>query len=199
MNRTDLPVRPDRDTGEPRPPEAPLRAGWSPGNKASQGDVPPFESPPGHGPVLEWYQHSRATSWWAAAFGFGVLALFATFKVGGLEWLGYWWLWVIVLLTMVLLFFGVRGTRLSAGADWLRGKKGWVSTYELTRIKATRAYATIAYQFTDAGDRHLYMTATDLQENPRLWDLVYNGILHSVYVNQAEANSLARKTLHLDD
>ncbi|MGH8867950.1 MAG: hypothetical protein ACRDYU_08135 [Actinomycetes bacterium] len=128
-----------------------------------------------------------------------VLAAFATFKAGGLEWVGYWWLWLIVLLTLLPVFLSVRGKRVSAGADWLRGKKGWVSTYELTRIKASRAYATIAYQFTDAGDRHLYLTATDLEENPRLWDLVYNGILHSVYVNRAEVNALARKSLEPDD
>jgi hypothetical protein len=199
MERVHLPPKPDARTGEPRPPEAPLRAGWSPGEKASPGEVPPFEAPPGRGPVLEWYQHSRASTWWAAASGFGVLAGFATFKAGGLQWVGYWWMWLIIVLTLLFVFFSVGGKRLSAGADWLRGKKGWVSTYELTRIKATRAYATIAFQFTDAEDRHLYMTATDLQENPRLWDLVYNGVLHSVYVNGAEVNSLGRKTLQLDD
>jgi hypothetical protein len=38
----------------------------------------------------------------------------------------------------------------------------------------------------------------NIQDNPDLWNLVYNGILHSVHHGGATANERARQRLHLD-
>lgn len=36
-----------------------------------------------------------------------------------------------------------------------------------------------------------------LQDDRRIWDYVYNGLLHSVVKNRADTNALARRTLGL--
>ncbi|MGH8867951.1 MAG: hypothetical protein ACRDYU_08140 [Actinomycetes bacterium] len=199
MDGIDLPPKPDARTGEPRPPEAPLRAGWSPGENERALDGVVLEPPPGQGPVLESFRPSKASMTMGLLVVLGIFFVVGTVKMGSLEWVSLWWAWLIIGLTVLLLVVGSRRKQLAAGADWLSVRGAWVRTYELTRIKATRAYATVAFEFVDSGGRHVYTKALDLQQNSRLWDLVNNGILHSVYVNRAEVNALARKSLELDD
>ncbi|WP_344447696.1 hypothetical protein, partial [Kitasatospora nipponensis] len=87
----------------------------------------------------------------------------------------------------------------SAGADWLAvPDKDYVKTYELT--KATVHVDGVAHviQMVDSSGRSARPRVDDLQANHRLWDLVYNGILHSVHVGGAETNKRARDYLLLD-
>ncbi|GAA2339774.1 hypothetical protein GCM10009854_15230 [Saccharopolyspora halophila] len=92
-----------------------------------------------------------------------------------------------------------RGTRLSAGADWpCLGKKSFIKTYELTEVNATTGGAVRYLELEDARGNKLSVQLGDLQLNRELWDLVYNGILHSVYVRRAETNQMARDFLRLN-
>lgn len=197
VSKTDLPPVPDRTTGEPRPPRAPLRAGWKPGERAQASTVKAFEPPPGQGAVLEWFQESRRAVITGTAFLFLIVAGFLTVKAHGLAWMGVWWLWLILLVFLVPSYTSFRGKRLSAGADWLRFNKAWVRTYALTEVKAGREFAAVGLELTDADGRRLHAKLTELQQNRELWDLVYNGLVHSIR-DGAATNSLALAALELD-
>nr|WP_242687650.1 hypothetical protein [Actinopolyspora sp. BKK2] len=111
-----------------------------------------------------------------------------------------WWLWLFVVLSPVPFLFVGGAIRISAGADWLRyGKNGFVSTYELTAVKITTGGASRHLVLEDKHGNSMDVQLTNLQMNRELWDLVYNGILHSVRGNGAETNKLARTFLDLDN
>nr|WP_207631457.1 MULTISPECIES: hypothetical protein [unclassified Actinopolyspora] len=111
-----------------------------------------------------------------------------------------WWLWLFVVPWPFVTLLAGRNTRMSAGADWFRyGKKGFIRTYELTSVKVTTEGASRALRLNDAEQRTLSVQLNDIQRNRELWDLVYNGILHSVRGNGAETNKLARTFLDLDN
>lgn len=198
MDHNTLPRKPDLDTGAPRPPRAPVL----PGTSARGGSDPQtkcfFEPPPGQGPVLEWFKQSRVTALSAVAFGVGLCAVVLTFKAGGFRWVTVWWLWLIMAVFLVPTYVAIARQRVSAGSDWLMGRSAWVRTYELIGIKATRQWASIGLDLTDRDGRVLHISLRDVQPQSALWDLVYNGLLHSVHVHRAEINALARKTLDIE-
>jgi hypothetical protein len=127
-----------------------------------------------------------------------LLLVVATVRAGGLDWVMTWWMWLIILVSVTLMYRALRGQSLSAGVDWLRVNGGWVRTYELVDIQAHRDPGFIALTLRDSGERRVRMKLYDLQQSREIWDLVYNGILHSVHVNGATTSSLARESLHLD-
>src|SRR5207249_2037980 len=86
----------------------------------------------------------------------------------------------------------------AAGADWVRNRKEWVKTYELTEIEMHLHRAGIELFLKDGSGRSFSSRLADLQANRDLWDLVYNGIRHSL-ANGAKANSYARNALKLSD
>jgi hypothetical protein len=192
-----LPPQPDSSSGYPRPPAAPLLPDMRSGELPKSATVA-FRPPPGQGLVLEWFQESRRSVVVSVALVLGLCLLVATFRAEGFGWMTTWWLWLMIVALLALVYAMMRGKRVSAGAEWVRDGSAWVRTYELTEIKASRATATYALTLTDSDGRHLYTKVVDLQLNPALWDLVYNGFLHSVHVNGATTNSLAREALHLD-
>jgi hypothetical protein len=76
----------------------------------------------------------------------------------------------------------------------------WVRTYELASIevrteKVQRKTYTMLY-LVDADDRNLQFGIKRFFGGRPFWDLLYNGILHSV-ANGAETNQLARDTFKL--
>ncbi|MGH3621326.1 MAG: hypothetical protein ACRDQ5_05975, partial [Sciscionella sp.] len=86
----------------------------------------------------------------------------------------------------------------SAGADWVAYGKSFVKIYELTSVEVKIGGAA---HYLDIKDRHgsgIYAQVNDLQQNHELWDLVYNGLLHSVHAGKAETNKRAREYLRLD-
>lgn len=89
---------------------------------------------------------------------------------------------------------------MAAGANWFRrARRSWVATYDLVSVRVTKAWAANNLELKDSAGRGLSVKLTDIQENHRLWDLVYNGILHSVYSGRARTNQLARETLRLQE
>ncbi|NHD18997.1 hypothetical protein G9447_18660 [Actinopolyspora sp. BKK1] len=196
-----LPPKPDPHTGEPRPPRAPLEPEWKDAeNKRPDGANKAPRAPEGESPALEWFCPSRGQSFSIGVTISLVVLAFGVLRDGGLGWMTTWWLWLFVVPWPFVTLLAGRNTRMSAGADWFRyGKKGFIRTYELTSVKVTTEGASRALRLNDAEQRTLSVQLNDIQRNRELWDLVYNGILHSVRGNGAETNKLARTFLDLDN
>lgn len=114
------------------------------------------------------------------------------------DWVRYWQIWIGLLVVGALVgFTQFRGTECSAGAVWLRGRKGWVRTYELVKVKSYPSFSGGWTRLEDRDGRILGLDHATLQQDRRLWDLVYNGILHSVIAGGAETNGAAHLNLHL--
>lgn len=191
-----LPPRPDRETGEPFPPHglsyfrreeaAPEQDVRRENQLADRPDPPP-----GLGPALAWHRESRRgkialilTSALILIVGAIVISLF---HQGGIGILAAWPIWAIVAVGVFLISSPFSYFTYAAGADWLmveRSRWGvksraWVDIYELTRIDAAYGGTTFHLWLYDK-DMGITRSSEELQRDRRIWDLVYNGILHSV-------------------
>ena len=181
----ELPPRPDPNTGLPRPPHAPNFIGnrktpnSDPDPQASTSSRP--EPPPGQGPVLAWYRSSRRGALVAAVAGVVVIML-VLFVIKGLnvQVLELWWLWLLAFAAGVGIYFSVKADSCAAGADWFTYQKSWAKTYELTEIK-THFYSNTVYIYLADVDGHKVEAPINVIQQDRLiWDLLYNGIRHSI-------------------
>lgn len=192
-----LPPRPDRKTGKPFPPHAPLYEPAEPDR--SQGTTPPtkFLPPPEHGPVLAWNKSRpyKALLYW-------VPVLIVLYIARGLltNWSAFWWTTVpfaVVIVYSLAAYFAFT-RQYAAGAEWVATKTKWVLTYELKSVKAYAAQTGGPnLQLADGDGRELEIAFSALHQNQRLCDLVYNGILHSVVASGAKTNDLAEELLKL--
>lgn len=108
-----------------------------------------------------------------------------------------WWLWLIAVVGSLVMFLAVRGKRLTAGADWFDENGAWIKTYELTSVRIIGAWGGDLLELKDEADRKVSVKLPHLLENRALWDLVYNGILHSACSGRATVTQLARERLRL--
>lgn len=162
------------------------------------------------GPVLVWHKKSkqgkaRLFAFSLAMFAAGASVLSLPNGLNPFFWAGIWQIWAIVLVFSLLITAPFTYTVLSAGADWFQGqtvrfgllkKTATVRIYELTEIKAE--YAGVTWWLTlmgSGGGAHLALH--EWQSDRRMWDLVYNGILHSVAAG-AECNRITQQLLELD-
>jgi hypothetical protein len=193
-----LPPRPDAQTGLPRPPHAPNFVG----NKKLIEDDPNRERklsrkpepPPDQGPVLAWYRASWRGTIIAGISGFVlVIVLFlilSLVKSGDFSLLKYWFFWLLAALAALGIASSTKVARCSAGADWLKLKKAWVKTYELSEIKTRYLSNTIYIYLTDKDGRKIDEQINTLQQDRLIWDLLYNGVCHSI-ANGAELKGTA--------
>lgn len=214
-NHAELPPRPDPDTGEPFPPRG---CGW---RGYADSDVVPerdretrlshkTEPPPGWGKVLVWHTESKRGK---AVLFVGSVGL----QAGGLsiirllngkspfDWMALWQIWPFLLLVALLITGPVTYTVLSAGADWFQlksvrfgvtRKQGFIKLYELREIEVSTGGVSLYMRLAD--DTHgIDLALHEWQSDRRMWDLVYNGILHSA-VAGALVNRNARGLLELD-
>ena len=93
-------------------------------------------------------------------------------------------------------FLSARNSTCAAGAEWFFHGGRWVRQYELTSVKVKMRFSLRYLRMTDRGGRTVTTFLGDLQTNQELWDLVYNGIRHSVAAG-AETNWVARRALEL--
>lgn len=180
-----LPPKPDL-AGEPRPPKAPQLHVWG-GTKGKKrminsrwGRRAIPEPPDGWGPPLEWWRGSLTYFalfiFWLALAG----AIFLTIKDGGFGWATSWSMWLaLILIPAVLALFMNNDRPIAAGAHWLYHKRRWIRTYELESLRVTSGLTANDLALGQDG-KELLIRVDNLQENPALWDLVYNGIRHSV-------------------
>ncbi|MBE9376553.1 hypothetical protein IQ251_19050 [Saccharopolyspora sp. HNM0983] len=152
----------------------------------------------GERPRLEWYQRSPkdsvVTGLWVAA----ALAVVMTVALWGFAWVGLWYMWLILLAQPVFFYFRGRQPGFSAGADWFaRSDKSRVRTYELAEVKVSGTMGSGDLEMRDEHGGYVLLSLLEIQYNRDLWDLVYNGIVHSV-ASGAGANARTMSKLHLD-
>jgi len=128
-----------------------------------------------------------------------LLGGFLTLKDWGIDWMTHWTLWLTVMIISGLAALATWSSDdMEAGADWFSYGKTWVKTYELTEVKLSKAWGADDLEFKDAVGHEVSISILDIQNNPELWDLVYNGILHSMHYGGATANQRARDRLQLN-
>ncbi|MFD0918186.1 hypothetical protein ACFQ16_00370 [Saccharopolyspora rosea] len=183
-----LPPRPDSQTGQPRPPAAPVQYRGGEAEKTPS-RVP--DPPEGQGPVLECYRESKRSVWLSAPIPI-VLLLVVFILDSGFEALTYWFTWAILIPYFAFLVYKGRSDVLTAGADWVQFKGHWVRTYELISVKYAVRGQGLSHEVV-LTDRNggIGIPLRLIQSNPRLWDYVYLGIRHSV-ANGAKTNAALR-------
>lgn len=209
-----LPPRPNPEDGEPFPPPGLSYFG----SKDTQPDNNPYREtrrshkpapPPELGPVLAWHRENRkgkiATFISGIAIYAIILSIVSWFQGDGFgAMLTYWQLWPLIIVFSLLATGPFSYMTYSAGADWLqvdrvrwgKHKRMWVDLYELTRVHATYGGTTFHLELYDK-DIGLARSFEELQQDRRIWDLVYNGILHSV-ANGATVSKQAIGILQLN-
>lgn len=191
-----LPPMPDRESGIPRPPHAPLWPSWQPGESETDARYRP-EAPPAQGSVLEFFKSSRRKALEIGCLGVLVVGVAMTLIWRGFEWMTVWPMWLLVLSPVPLWLLFRRVEIIAAGADWLLWKKKWVRTYDLAKAKLSPRGAQFNLILIDREGRKLSIPWLQLCYNRALWDLVYNGILHSAHNGPFTSNREARSTLQL--
>ncbi|MQA10357.1 MAG: hypothetical protein GEU98_17735 [Pseudonocardiaceae bacterium] len=208
-----LPPRPDPKTGEPLPPHAPgfRRTDGEPHDDPARETRLWYKPKPPHdfGPVLAWHRENVKGKIFDFLIAVGMLivgfGLISLYNGDGLAMITTWWMWLIILGGACLMSSPFTFTVTSAGSDWVkreyirpgrRTRSSFVKLYELSEIVGSSGTGTL-FLGLDDGERGLNLTTDDWKQDRRIWDLVYNGILHSV-ANGAEINKLAIQMLHLD-
>lgn len=218
----ELPPRPDALTGEPFPPHAPGYRGndrvapeHDPNRNTRLSYKP--DPPDAMGPVIAWHRDST----WGNIKGFLIsFVVFVTATAflfflddGSLRGFGYWQIWALAVVFAFLMYNPRLYETSSAGADWIQWQytrrwyqrqalTNYLKIYELSRIEAYHAGSGInswlQLRLADLDGRGMDRTLGDLQRDRRIWDLLYNGILHSV-ANGAQINQAAIGLLKLDE
>jgi len=91
-----------------------------------------------------------------------------------------WWEWLLAIAAGAGIYFSVKGDWCAAGADWLRYRKSWAKTYELTEIKTRYLGGTTYVYLTDADGHKIDAPLNLIQKDRLMWDLLYNGVRHSI-------------------
>lgn len=198
MRRDELPPRPDPETGEPRPPQAPAFRSSRPartkqpfpnGSYSSADEERPTRPEDG-GPALVWKSPDQFRQVKVGALGFVVLAL-GVFALQGFDrtWMSFALPWLVILVGSVLVGLRARDKPIAVGAEWLRAGRERVQLYELTEIGTTRWKSELFLLLTDRDGRRLGVNAEELRAHPPMYDLVYNGMLHSAVAGGAETDA----------
>lgn len=95
-----------------------------------------------------------------------------------------------------LLYRHGRRDFVGAGVGWLSDGRGWVRTYELVEVSIAVDLKPFLY-LVDSDHRACRPSLESVQQNRDLWDLVYNGILHSFQERHVHTNANARRILQL--
>jgi hypothetical protein len=201
LDPTELAPKPDPATGKPAPPRAP---GFT-RIEGSQGTDPNRESnpakapapPKGQGPVLVWFEPSRRGLLVGAAWSAAILVVGMTIVTATMEWFTAWYMWLIVILGIILIYGAERRMKISAGAEWLQRRRSWVRIYELMKVTAHSSPSGVEIRLADHDGRKLSVMSDEIQRDRYLWDLVYNGISHSVIVGGAETNNLLHRAFQV--
>lgn len=215
----ELPARPDRDTGRPFPPEAPYYIGPELPKDEPRGPMngtPPRQATPpeGMGRALVWRQDGgkegvRRYLWSLAVVIVGMTAVILL-QYHSFDWVLSWQIWLIVVVGSYLMSDPLARQTISAGADWVQWKKRpkwyqwrrdrgtFLKIYRLTKIEGYGAGPVLYLRIVDEDGRGIDRTRTELHPDRRIWDLMYNGIQHSV-ANGCEINSLAIQMLHMEN
>ncbi|MPZ00783.1 MAG: hypothetical protein GEU97_22980 [Actinophytocola sp.] len=212
-----LPPRPDPETGEPLPPPG---RGWKAysGSDRKPEHNPSRETrlshkphpPPGRGPVLAWHKESKrgkVRSFFGSIIFFAVVfAVLSLIQGRGLDMLTAWPVWLIILAGSWLITGPFTYVVVSVGADWCQHqsyrfgyKRGShvIDLYDLVKVEVVTGGVAQLYLTLYGPERGIHMALHEWQRERRMWDLVYNGILHSV-AKAAKVNKMARAVLEIN-
>lgn len=155
--------------------------------------------PPGQSPTLEWYRESPRRAVFSGIVGFVLVSLCTGLLLDPDYWydIGWAWLWLLPLAARILMTVTIGVGHCCAGADWFARGKYWVNTYNLISIKVIIPQTNRYLELEDSAGGQLRLPLATAQENQDLWDLVYNGILHSASTGDADINALAGNDLRL--
>ncbi len=197
VNPIDLPPMPDSITGEPRPPRAPhlprhgIHTSQALPTKAT-GCTGAFRPHPRMAPATLRDQYGDA------AMLAGLLAVFGTISAGGFSWVLEWWAWGLLALFPWIMFRASGNHWTAAGVSWVQWRDSWVDTYKLTRIQFSADGYSRVLRLKDAHGNEIHsFKISEIQRNPDLWDLVYNGILHSVASGNCDIDAKTRHILKI--
>jgi hypothetical protein len=112
----------------------------------------------------------------------------------GFGWLQYWWAWAILVPGIFWIYRSILSGDCAAGADWVAQGRRWVKVYELIEVSYHSRIGGARLRLRDADGNRMSIKIEVLHANRTIWDLVYNGILHSVIAGGARTNN----RLHLD-
>lgn len=208
MGELSLPPRPDRN-GEPRPPHAPRfkYVGQQPDN--GRKPEAPYQ---GDGPVLTWYRETPTDKIMmlviSLALVFGGASLISWFSGDGpFGWADWWVMWVFYGVLALLIAAPMSIETHSAGAYWFNKTttrlwlwtvgESTVSLYDLTKVDIDINIGEAPLRL-ESPTGALTIPFEEWQGTRLMWDLVYNGIVHSV-ANGARISDRAWKWLELDD
>lgn len=186
-----LPPRPDPETGRPFPPTAPA---WKELDREPHSVPDSAEPPEGCGAVLAYWSDTWKT-WLVrvlAAVGFTFLAAIAVPILYGdpiFEMFTVWQVWVIAGPIALLMAAPRETQRQLAGADWVEfqtnkvwGKKhsAVLRFYDLVSIELESSGVMLFVTLKDKYGAKISRPLYRLQFDRGIWDLLYNGILHSI-------------------
>ncbi|CAM00080.1 hypothetical protein SACE_0739 [Saccharopolyspora erythraea NRRL 2338] len=144
--------------------------------------------------MLEYYRGSRLSAWLTSLVPSAVLLVAGMLHSGVMWTLTFWPTWLFVGGLYAFNVYAWRSEVVTAGADWVRFRRHWVCTYELTSIRlVARGANGHDLVLEDRDGRAVGAKPYLFQANRRLWDLVYLGMRHSA-ANGAEVNRPARGT-----
>ncbi|QGK72092.1 hypothetical protein GIY23_06485 [Allosaccharopolyspora coralli] len=139
--------------------------------------------------MLEWYRHSQRYAIGMGVLGAILIGVFVGLRQGlDYSWLSMPWTWAAIAVAGLGMYGIFRKVGAAVGADWLKVGKMWVLLYELTDIKVRHRGMSMHLDLKDSRSRSLQVRVDELQEDRDMWDLVYNGLMHSVLVNGANTN-----------
>jgi len=180
-------------TGLPRPPHAPDSLPNSNGDGILDLSVAP-QPPTGQGrtlayqrPTLRWLLMSIV---WAVLLVVAVTTVTLLFPSLSVFQLIFVWLMPLLAIGQIVhLFWSAKRTVAAAGADWYSLNGRWVRTYELTEVKLIKRGRAGSYlRLVDSEGRTIETGYVFMRKNRLIWDLVYNGMLHSVIAGKAMTN-----------
>ncbi|MCA1186898.1 MULTISPECIES: hypothetical protein [unclassified Saccharopolyspora] len=192
--------KPDPITGLPRPPRAPVLVTWRSEGRTRRAFARFPPAPPGEGPILEWCHGLDTGLLKAGLFVSGLGVLRYCWLDWGFEWARTWWLWAIAAAAAVPFYLRGRSEGYSAGADWFASStRSYVKLYKLKTIAIERPgdAAEPWLVLTDGYGGSARAPLHRIQRKRALWDLVYNGIAHSVHRGPATATGRALDLLEL--
>lgn len=105
-----------------------------------------------------------------------MMAAGVTLVNAGFEWITEWFAWLFVVGFGAVGYFTVTSGTCAAGAEWFFHNRRWVRQYELSSVRVRMRFSKRYLHLLDRDSRKLVIFIDDVQENQRLWDLVYNGI-----------------------
>jgi hypothetical protein len=181
----ELPARPDRSTGLPRPPRAPGYSGTP--LMGQRGPIGAPKPPPDQGPVWVWYRGNRRDALAVAAWA--LVLIVVIFTVGnGFEWMTALYMWVFFGVGVFGVYWLQWSGACAVGVEWLARGRRWVRVYELVDVSYCMRLGGARLRLRDSDGRRLSVKIKALRSDQVIYDSVYNGILRSVIAGGALTN-----------